>query len=271
MNIVYINSNNHVLDFTKKYMVMNIDELFSNEFETENGRIIDYRTQGTISKQMEVDAIGVDWKEHINELNDVILEDVMNGKKGKFYIDDYFLRCNITAVSQNECNYMNGIESFTLTLTSDSFCWIREETHSFVSTSAIESTDTKRYPYIYPYRYHPRIGTSDLYNLMNIPTHYVIRIYGPASNPSITINRHVYQVFTNVERNEYLEIDYSSESTRTISRYKRDGGHIDEFNNRSKQSTIFKQIDPGLQPIVWKGDFSFDVVLIDERSQPKWI
>ena len=68
--------------------------------------------------------------------------------------------------------------------------------------------------------------------------------------------------------NEYLTID---SMTKTIVLTKYDGQKENCFHLRNRESYIFEPIPPGENIITWNGAFGFDVILLDERSEPKWI
>ena len=92
-------------------------------------------------------------------------------------------------------------------------------------------------------------------------------IYGPCSNPAVYIAGHEYRVNCDVGENEYLTIDAT---TKRIYLTQNDGKEINVFNNRNRDSYIFEKIPPGNSTVSWDGDFSFDVILLEERSAPKW-
>lgn len=41
------------------------------------------------------------------------------------------------------------------------------------------------------------------------------------------------------------------------------------FHNRAKKKSIFKKVPPGRQEIIWPGTFDFDLLVYEERSEPK--
>ena len=70
-----------------------------------------------------------------------------------------------------------------------------------------------------------------------------------------------------MEEGEYLTID---STTKKIFLTKNDGTIINQFNNRNRDSYIFEKIPAGSNVVTWNGDFAFDVILLEERSEPKW-
>ena len=92
-------------------------------------------------------------------------------------------------------------------------------------------------------------------------------IYGPAVNPSVSIANHPYQVNITIEKGELLEID----STKgTVYQITSKGQKISRFNERQKEPSVFEKIPPGGSLISWNGDFDLDVILYEERSEPRW-
>ena len=66
---------------------------------------------------------------------------------------------------------------------------------------------------------------------------------------------------------EYLTID---SATKKIFLTAVDGTTANKFNNRNRDSYIFEKIQPGGNVVAWDGTFGFDVILLEERSEPKW-
>lgn len=273
--IKHINSNGEEFDFTKHGIFIDYNNLRDYEwtYETINNRIIGF------SKEIVTKTIPIIFsKSDINgkSIKDKIIEhfesDINKVLYGYFELNGYKFYCYCTAVKFTEYLINQRFARCELSFTSDVSYWIKEERFTFVSAATpTEGHDSKRYPHTYSYHYRPRIGQSVLYSQLSMPAHYQIIIYGPVTNPSISIGSNVYQVSVELLANEYLVIDYSNTGTRTITVYHQDGQSEDKFGARSKQFSVFTKIQPGRQPVLWSGDFAFDIVLFDERSQPKWI
>ena len=56
----------------------------------------------------------------------------------------------------------------------------------------------------------------------------------------------------------------------TVEKVAVNGERESVFNNRAKKKSIFKKVPPGRQEIVWSGTFDFDLLIYEERSEPKW-
>ncbi len=258
----------------KPYKLLDIDDLYtiSREYTESNGRITGFK-QKIITKTLELDVLSTkdrDWKNSAEELRELLESDI--DEPGKLYIGDYYIVCCIYLMNPQKVNLRSPYVTCKLTLVSDMPLWIKHHSKVFLSTEVpAAQSSIKRYPYTYPYRYRSRSGGSFIYNPFAYAAHYQIIVYGSVRNPAITIGNHLYQVNTDVGDNERLVIDYSNTRNRTITRYLMNGEEINEFNNRNKQNSVFELIKPGKQAVNWSGEFSFDIILIEERSQPKWI
>ena len=78
----------------------------------------------------------------------------------------------------------------------------------------------------------------------------------------------MYQVDCEVGEGEYLTVD---STTKKIFVTKNDGTIVNCFNSRNKNSYIFEKIPSGNNAVTWSGEYGFDVILMEERSEPKWI
>ena len=123
------------------------------------------------------------------------------------------------------------------------------------------------YPYDYAFDYLSNIANTELNNTDFVPSNFKMLIYGVCVDPSITVGGHTYQVNCTVGESEYLTID---STTKKVYLTANDGTIINQFNNRNKSSYIFEKIPVGTSAVTWVGDFGFDIILMEERSEPKW-
>ncbi|PWM21011.1 MAG: hypothetical protein DBX97_02870 [Collinsella tanakaei] len=97
---------------------------------------------------------------------------------------------------------------------------------------------------------------------------YLLKIYGPAIDPAVTIGGIVRQVYTTLEAGQYLLIDSRD---KTVKRVFSDGAVLNEFNNRRRGTkSIFEPILPGMNEITWNNAFGFELTLFIARSEPAW-
>ena len=96
---------------------------------------------------------------------------------------------------------------------------------------------------------------------------FTLVIYGPVVNPQVIIGEKSYLVNIVLEQGERLEID---SHTRTVTKISKNGEQVNAFHNREKGKKFFKKIPPGRQKVVWSGKFDWDLVIYEERSEPRW-
>jgi hypothetical protein len=49
------------------------------------------------------------------------------------------------------------------------------------------------------------------------------------------------------------------------------GATLNLFDYRDKDNDIFAYIEPGENIVVYTGDFTFDITIVEQRSEPTWI
>lgn len=115
--------------------------------------------------------------------------------------------------------------------------------------------------------YNPKAKSEIISNDSLISSSFKMIIYGKCHEPEIIINNHVYKILDTIERNEYVIVDSAE---KTITKYCANGKTENLFNKRFKEQSIFEPIAEGSGEMTWNREFSFDLILMDERSEPKW-
>jgi phage-related protein len=93
-------------------------------------------------------------------------------------------------------------------------------------------------------------------------------IFGPCSAPTVYVSGHAYTVNCDAELGEYITIDSVE---KTVTKTAIDGTTTNVFNLRGRESYIFEKIGAGANTVVWDGGYGVDIILMEERSEPKWI
>ena len=247
------------------------------DYSTDNDKI-SYFTRGIVKKTVPLVICCASEQDGLtikNRLLELAEKDVLAKQYGKISIGDYFMRCYITGSAKSNYLYHKGYLETSLTIASDCPQWTRETTTSFRinGTSSGENgtvTLAKRnfdYNADYPYDYANGMQRNTLNNTGFVGTDFKLIVYGAAVNPAIFIAGHLYQVNCTVESGEYLTID-SIQKTVVLTR--NNGMTVNLFNERNRASYIFEKIPAGVNAVSWGGDYGFDVILIEERSEPKW-
>ena len=269
----YTNNFNEVLEFGKDNLFVNENDLrdFAWEITSRNDKISGFK-KGIVSKTIPV-ILKCDTEEDgillRNRLFEVFEKDVLAGKHGKIQIGDYYMRCYITGSKKTQYLINDSYMLISLTVQTDLPAWIKETT--LIYNQDIEIIDTHLdYPYDFAYDFKNGITTTKINNNDFVDSNFVITIFGYVENPTLYIGGHRYTVNTTVDLGEYLTID-SVNKTIVLTKAT-DGEQVNCFNERGKDSYIFKKIPVGESDITSPNpQISFSITLLEERSEPRWI
>lgn len=270
MNIFYLNHLNKRLDLDSENIILQYQELFDYSWDvnTQNNRISSFtRENATIPITVTVTADTEDeYIDILHEFHSVIEEDIISCVPGRLYIGNQYLTCYISGDIKQDAFMGVPIQVKNLTVVTDAPFWVSESLFSFQSEGVL-SSDNKRYPGAYPYRYANGLGSAYIVNPHYTDANFLLTIYGPVTNPMISIGGNAYLVNTILEAEERLEIDSREETVIKVMMF---GERINAFHNRQKGRTFFKKIPPGRQVVSWPGNFNWDLIMYEERSEPKW-
>lgn len=204
-----------------------------------------------------------------NRLTDLAEADILAVLPGKIWVGEYYTSGYITDSTKSEYLIEKRYCKNDLIFTSAEPAWYRDQTHVFSGDGAGSSlvgsgTD---YPYDYPFDYAVSKNTRQIVCDTVRKSKFKIRIYGEATNPAITIGGHTYSVNGTVKVGETLLIDGVN---KTITLTTATGSKINWFDKRNRASYIFEPIPAGLNVVKYSGAFSFDLTVVEERSEPKW-
>lgn len=271
MKVYYVNSNNEQIDLLSAPYHIKETDFFNFEwsYETENRRVTRfYRDVET--KKISVDIFSQNQKDFYSALNrlvEIFDVDNVSNAKGKLFYNDYYIECNIFKNQKDMKSYILPYAKVDLTLVTDSTKWIKEDTYHFYSNGEGRKAGAKKYSYKYPYIYGASEGQMTVRNIGVVENDILLRIYGPAQDPAIKIGDNLYQINTTLEANERLEIDTLKKKAVKITAH---GDEINVFNDRNKGNRLYVPIPPDTNIVVWNNSFSFDIVVYDARSEPKW-
>jgi hypothetical protein len=206
----------------------------------------------------------------LNNLHAICEADISATKPGRLYLDGQFLFCFLGVSS--EINSWRGGYHFvekTLSILAVYPFWYTEVTQQFRAGEIASSTYGKRYNGRYPYQYGTGYTNKTLYNTHYAAAPAVITIYGPCEDPQIYIAGNLYGVLgVGADNQEHIILD---QVERTIYRVSNVGEITNLFDYRVKTADPFAYIPAGDVPVQFSGEFGFDVKLMQQRSEPKWI
>lgn len=269
--LIYKNHMNEVFEFGKDGIYVNMSDIRNYAWETSTkGRKISGFKRSIGERKLPIviicdtEAQGVAAR---NRLFEVTEKDVLAVQHGKVIIGDYYFRCFVTKSEKEEYLTNKRYMVLTLTLTSDFPFWVKET--EFIFNPKEEATAEGKnldYNNDFPYDYS-LTNTKVINNTDFTKTNFRMIIYGVANNPTVYIAGHVYRVNCVVGANEYLTID---SITKKITLTNNIGEQVNMFNKRDRSFYIFERIPPGNNSVALSGDFSMDIILLEERSEPKW-
>ena len=205
-------------------------------------------------------------KAMIEALHEDFELDVRNMSPGRVIWGDYYIDCYVSASStEPDENLLWTDNKITF------FCpypfWIREEKKTFMPQEEIVGQEYLDYPYDYAYDYYYQPGFQEWIRDFPFATEFRMIIYGACADPQVTINGHMYKVYDTLAATDYIVIDSRN---HTVMKYLGNGQKVNIFDNRNKAQSVFKQIPPGRLVANWSGAFGFDLILFEERSEPRW-
>lgn len=259
------------IDFDGSTFGISEMDVFRHElsYETKNGVITKFKREIS-EKEIEInisDDKEGSWQEHYYHLQNIFDKDNFTNMRGKLYVNGYYLMCNVYA-GETEDQFRNwcDFQTCTLKIITDRPEWIKEHPYAF-KASEVTSTNNKRYAGRYAYRYANGLNNTYITNENFMECNFKMRIYGPCTKPSVYIGGYEYYADIVLQAGEYLEIDTAAE---TVAKVMISGIRVNAFNNRSFANYVFRKIQTGKQEIFWDGKFDFDLILYEERSEPKW-
>ena len=146
--------------------------------------------------------------------------------------------------------------------------WIKEDRRSFMPQVAAEDYPWLEYAFDFQYDYYPgAVGVASWQTRFPFACEFQMYVFGAANNPRVVVNGYPYQINTSLEADEYLIIDSRK---NTVYKYLSNGTTLNIFDSRAKDYSVFQPMPGGTMSITWPGTFGFDLVLFEERSEPRW-
>lgn len=204
-----------------------------------------------------------------NRLCEMGEKDIAAKLPGKVFVGEYYTKGYITASKKSDFLRSGRMCKIDLTLTSDDPAWYREQLNTFLagSESEINSGSGTDYPYDYKYDYSITMQGRNIACEAVESSAFRLEIFGTVETPTVNIGGHNYVINGRVNAGEVLTID---SQTKTITLTTANGQNINWFDKRGRDEYIFEPIKPGKNAVTWPGDFSFNLTVIEKRSEPKW-
>ena len=229
-----------------------------------------------------------------NKLFEVTEKDVLAKQPGKIIIGDYYMRCYVTKSQKKNYQTSRQWMEANLTLVTDCPVWIKESSTPFFGKTDIwidtEDTDIWQdfapfsagagrsvsrvaggnldYPIDFPHDYASGLTEKTIKNNALSASDFKLTIWGGCVDPYVFVGGHLYKVNYTLQDAETLTIDSMQKKIYVTHD---DGTTTNVFRFRERSSYIFEKIPVGSSHVSWSGDFSFQITLFEERSEPLWI
>lgn len=198
--------------------------------------------------------------------------DVDAGEPGWLYVGDWYVRCWIVGGEPTDYWMDDRFAELDLTVLVERQGWVRETTTHYVPETGSESASGTDFPLDFPLEFVRGRAAKSIYNGGTSPQDLLLRVYGPASDPAISIGGNVHRVNVEVPAGHRLEVDTMARTVRLVAP---DGTWTDAYGYREPGAEgsgtyVFERVAPGPASLSWGNDFSFDLVLYEVRMACPW-
>ena len=274
MEIKYVSAQNDEIDLKTDIYKLQTADFFNYDWKydsttgTRRGGTITQFNRGIAKKKATLSVKASSMPEYyaaLEYLTATTEADVLNMTPGRLYVNGYYMTCYVTASDKSEWESFSPVLDNEIEITTEYPFWIKENSFNFPIQSITE--DGGRFPMRFPFRFASGSTSQNIINSHYAPCDFKLIIYGLVANPKVTIGGNIYEVTATIDAGEYLTIDTAM---RTIIKTKASGEKVNLFNYRVKTNEPFTKVKNGTVVVAWDGSFAFDIVLFEERSEPRW-
>lgn len=218
------------------------------EYAERSGKISSFK-RNIIQKKIEIvilcdnEGAGIQKR---NFLMEYCEKDVIAKQPGKIIVNGYYLKCYVIASTKTEYLKSKKRMYVSLILLSDEPFWIKEVMPEYNSDYQMTNPLTQA-------------------------ANFRLEINGLAESPAmITIGGTNYGISDTVASGETLVIDSLTKEVYKLV----NGEKVNVFNKRLRTDSndyVFRKIPAGSNTVRRSSNFTWSMILYDERSEPKWI
>ena len=164
----------------------------------------------------------------------------------------------------------DGPVVYTLTFHSPEPWWTRAVAHQFARFDG--ETGGLDYPHDYGFDYGVS-GGADVVSVGGAyPADFLLRVYGPASDPNVIVGGNSYYVQVEVPAGGLLEVDSRA---GTVVLKDAQGNSTNAFPDAPDEGAgsgryILQQMEPGELGVTWDGTFGFDLTVYERQDERTW-
>lgn len=268
--MTFKNHMGETIDFGSGGLYLNCNELHSYKwnYSAKNNKI-SYFSRDVQEKKLPIVIVPSNDRTEGNDIMNRLMElgdrDVLAKEPGRITVGEYYLDCFLFGNEKSKYDLRLGVFYSDLTVVTDKPAWIKETTFIFNDGTAVGGF--LDFPHDFAYDFTSPGKLQRLVNPSFNDSDFKMIIYGEVTDPVIYIGGHEYSVTGYVGAREYIEIDSREKTVVKVDNY---GNKTNWFGRRNKESYIFQKIPQGVSPVSWQGTYRFDIILFEERSEPKW-
>lgn len=206
----------------------------------------------------------------LDKFHEAIENDIMNDTPGTLRWNDFTIKCYIVSSKTQPSQNIKGMTENEVTIYCPYPFWRRTTKRKFFIQDLPEQdlNDVKVYPNKYPFNYLSRTVRQDVItNDALSSSRWNIIINGFADSPTIKIGNLQVSVNVLINSGEYLTINNIE---KTIILTNSLGRKTNCFGYRDLSTYMFEDITSGDNVVKWDGAYSWELSLIEERSEPRW-
>lgn len=281
MEIYYINSKGDRLDFlnSDKYTIQDIEKLFqyNDNYDYVEGSKGKRRYSNFSIKNEDIPlkiSFVCDSEEEfdstLEEVSNVFKYDINKGVMGKLYVNEYYRECFIVSRGYSEYEDLFYTTDVSYSIISENPYWLKESYFEFLINGSQESSSDEElyldFPYDFMYDFSNKQLSTYVDNDSSMESSFKLIVYGPCTNPSLTIGDNTYNINVTLTSGQYLYVDSLN---RKMHKVLSNGEKQNIFSLRDRTKNIYESIKTGRSDITWDNTFGFDLILYDQRGDPR--
>lgn len=207
-----------------------------------------------------------------NALYTIPARDRSNLTPGRMYVNEWFIHGYLTASTVDNFWQLKSAAQYVLTFMATDQKWTYDYEFN-IETRQEETDEWLNFSYDFPYNFGGKSANETVENINFMESPATIRMYGASVNPFVTIAGNTYQANVRLNEGDFLEVDTLNAKV-TVRRV--NGATENAFSKvygefeKGSGSYIFQPIPPGVAEVQWPGNFDVDVIVHDQRDEPKW-
>lgn len=300
MFVMYESNRGTRIELTKAPYYLNIEPLFNYRWgyttrDKKRGHIIagfgkDVAEQAFTLHIM--DANVTRQQMAVDAFNDIIETDIYDGEHGTIWISQtefpstvtkdwlekncWFTYGFIIEAKNSKWQYGRPIIKKEFTLVREKECWYRVTDRTNYDSQEYDTSEdfefAKDYEpaYDYGHDYMTNLSSStEINNPSATGSEYIVTIYGEVQDSVyLEIGDTIIDIGVELLAGEKLVVDSTAQ---TITMTNNLGELLNVFGARNPDYPAFRRIDSGRNIITWSGGFNWELRLIEERSEPRWL